>query len=74
MNTSKLIGMILIVVSLVIAYFGFNQISDNSAEVKVLGMEVNMSNESGKQQGYLYLGLAVVIFAGGIYTLTRSGK
>jgi hypothetical protein len=39
-----------------------------------LGLKIDASNESGKQEGYLYLGLAVVLFAGGIYTLTKLKK
>ena len=73
MNTSKLIGAILIIISLGMGYIGFNKVSANSASVKVLGLEIDASNESGKTQGYIYLGLAVALFAGGIYTL-NSGK
>jgi len=35
-------------------------------------VEINASNESGKEQGYLYLGLAIVLFVGGIYTVNKS--
>lgn len=72
MNASKLIGIVLIVVALGFAYIGFNKVSANTAEVKILGLEINASNESGQTQGYIYLGLAVVLFAGGIYTLNSK--
>lgn len=72
MNTSKLIGIILIVVSLGFAYIGFNKVADNTAEVNLLGLKIDASNESGKTQGYIYLGLAAVLFAGGVYTV--NGK
>ncbi len=72
MNTSKLIGLILIILSLGLGYTGTNKIADNSAEINVLGLEIDASNESGKQQGYLYLGLAAVLFMGGIYTFSKS--
>ena len=72
MNSTKIIGVILIVVSLVVGYLGFKKIDDNSKEINLLGIKVNASDESGKKQGYLYLGLAIVIFGGGIYTITRS--
>lgn len=72
MNTSKLIGIVLIILSIGIGYTGANKISENSAEVNLLGINIDASNESGKQQGYLYLGIAAVLFIGGIYTLSKS--
>jgi hypothetical protein len=72
MNSSKVIGAILIIVSLAIGYIGFNKIADSTAEINFLGIEIDASNESGKQQGYIYLGLAIVLFAGGIYTINKS--
>jgi hypothetical protein len=72
MNSSKIIGAILIIISLGIGYVGFNKIADSSNSVKLLGVEIDASNESGKEQGYLYLGLAIVLFVGGIYTINKS--
>jgi hypothetical protein len=72
MNTSKIIGAILIILSLGIGYIGFNKVADSSNSVKLLGVQIDASNESGKEQGYLYLGLAVLLFVGGIYTINKS--
>lgn len=72
MNTSKFIGAILIIISLIVGYVGFNKIADSTKEINLLGLKINASNESGKQQGYLYLGLAILVFAGGIYTINKS--
>lgn len=72
MNTSKIIGMILIIASLFVGYIGFNKIADNTAEVNVLGLKIDASNESGKQQGFLYAGFAILLFGGGIYTINKS--
>lgn len=72
MNTSKIIGAILIIVSLSIGYIGVNKISANSKEINFLGLKIDASNESGKQKGYIYLGLAAILFAGGIYTINKS--
>lgn len=74
MNISKIIGIILIVVSLGFGYLGFNKVADNTAEVKFLGIKIDASNESGRQQGFIYLGLAIILFAGGIYTLNKGKK
>ncbi len=72
MNTSKIIGIALIIISLLIGYTGFTKITDNSTSISLLGVKIDASNESGKQQGYLFLGLAIIVFAGGIYTMNRA--
>ena len=72
MNSSKMIGVILILISLGIGYIGFNKIADNTAKINFLGLKIDASNESGKQQGYIYLGLGILLFVGGIYTLNKS--
>lgn len=69
MNTTKLIGAALIILSLSLAYIGINKIADNTKQVNLLGLKIDASNESGKQQGYMYIGAAILLFAGGIYTL-----
>lgn len=74
MNASKIIGAILLVISLGIGYIGISKVADNTKEINLLGIKINPSNESGQQQGYIYLGLGIVFFAGGIYTLTRAKK
>ena len=72
MNSSKIIGAILILISLGVGYIGFNKIADSSNSVELLGVEINASNESEKEQGYLYVGLAIILFVGGIYTVNKS--
>ncbi len=69
METSKIIGAILLVISLSIGYIGVNKIADSTKEINFLGLKIDASNESGQQQGYLFLGLAVILFAGGIYAV-----
>lgn len=69
MNTTKLIGAALIILSLSLAYIGINKIADNTKQVNLLGLKIDASNESGKQQGYMYIGAAILLFGGGIYTL-----
>ncbi len=74
MNATKLIGLLLILAAISLAYIGFNKIGDNTKEVNFLGIKINASNESGQQQGYLYVGGAILLFAGGIYTLKAKNQ
>jgi hypothetical protein len=71
MNTSKLLGGLLIIISLAIGYIGINKINDNTKEINLLGLHIDASDEAGKQQGYLYLGIAIILFAGGIFTVNK---
>lgn len=72
MNGSKIIAAILIIISLGLGYVGINKIKENTNEVKVLGLKIEASNESAKQEGYMYLGLAVLLLGGGLYSLNKS--
>jgi len=72
MKIGKILGAILIIGGLYVGYLGINKVSNNSKEVEVLGLEIDASNESGKEQGFLYIGLAVVLFGGGIYSLNKK--
>ena len=72
MKTNKIIGIIMIIVSLVMCYLAYNKISESTKTINLLGLKVEASDESGKKEGYLFLGLAVILFGGGIYTLNKS--
>ena len=72
MNTRKIIGVFLIVLSLGLGYFGLNKISDNSASIEVLDLEVDLSNNSEKELGYIYIGSAVLLLVGGLYLLKKE--
>ena len=49
MNTTKIIGIALVGISFLVCYMGFNKISENSAQVKILNLKIDASNESGKE-------------------------
>jgi len=72
MSSRKIIAILLIAGSLVIGYMGIDKVANNDASVEILDIDIDLSNKSGKQQGYLYLGIAVLLFGGGIYTLNKK--
>ena len=72
MKTNKIIGAILIIASLVFGYLGYNKVSESSNSINLAGLKIETSDESGKNQGYIFLGLAAILFGGGIYTLNKS--
>ena len=71
MKTNKIISVILIIVSLVMGYLAYNKIKESTKSVNLLGLKVEASDDSGKKEGYLFLGLAVILFGGGIYSLNK---
>ena len=72
MKASQIIGIILIIGGLYLGYMGITKVSNNSAEVKVLGLEIDASNQSGKETGYFYIGGAVLLIVGGTYSLKQK--
>ena len=72
MNLSKIIAAVLIILSLFIGYIGINKVQENTNEINFLGIKIEASDESGKQKGYLYLGFAVLLLGGGLYSLNKS--
>ena len=72
MNSSKIIAIVLIIAALSLAYIGINTVMANTESVNFLGLKFDVSNEDGKMKGFIYIGLAVALFAGGIYTLGKS--
>jgi hypothetical protein len=72
MNTTKIIGIVLLIASLGIGYMGIDKVSQSNNSVKLLGLEIGVSNDSQRQEGYLYIGFAVLLFVGGLYTLNKK--
>ena len=70
MNTKKIIGILLIIGGLALGYSGLNKIENSGASIKVLDIELDVSDKGSKQQGYLYLGILLV--AGGVYTVNKK--
>ena len=72
MNTTKVIGIVLIGISFFVCNMGFNKISENSAQVKILNIKIDASNESGKEEGYIYLGIAALLFRTEVCLVTKN--
>lgn len=67
----QLLGIALIICSLFLGYQGIQKITDNSTSVEILDVEIDLSNKSGKEEGYLYTGLAVILLIGGVYMIKK---
>ena len=58
-------------ISIGIGYSGFKKVTNNTTKFEIVGLEISAHNKTEKQQGYIYLGLATIIFLGGIYTFSK---
>ncbi len=67
----QLIGIALIVCSLFLGYQGVEKISNNNASVEILDVKIDLSNKSGKEEGYMYVGLAVLLLISGVYLMKK---
>lgn len=74
MKSNKLFAAVLIIISLLVFYIGIGKVSANTETIKFLGIRIDASNESGQTEGFIYLGIALILFIGGIYALGKSTK
>lgn len=72
MKTTKFLGAVLLFAGLFAGYLGINKVSNNTNEVKLLGLDIDISNEKGQNQGFIYLGAGVVLLLAGAYTMGKK--
>lgn len=72
MKAGKIIGIIVMLIGIYTSYLGIEKINNNSAEIEALGMELDISNKDGQQQGFIYLGLGVILILGGAYVIAKK--
>jgi len=72
MKTAKIIGTILLLIGIYFSYLGVKKVNNNTAEVKALGIELDVSNEKGQNQGMLFLGSGLVMLLAGAYIVVKK--
>lgn len=68
------IGIILILVALFIAYIGITGLQESSSAINVLGLELRAEDSSAKQVAIIELVGAVIAFVGGLYLLKSKKR
>lgn len=74
MTFNKIIGIALIVISLGAGFIGINKIADSTKTINFLGIKMESRDDEGRDKGYLYLGAAILIFAGGLYAIVKPKR
>ena len=71
-SMNKGIGIALIIAAVVLAYLGITTISSSGESVEVIGIELSAEDSGMKMQGFIYLGLSVVSFIGGLSLMGKK--
>ncbi len=72
MSLSKVLGVILIAASLIMAYTGFKKVTNSDTSFEIMGLKIDASNDSAKKEGYIYLAIASLVFIGGVYSVNKK--
>lgn len=70
MDTNKIIGIALIVISLFLGYQGYEKFEKNTASLNIGKLE--LSAKKGSNEHWFYLGGAFVLLAGGLVLLRKK--
>jgi hypothetical protein len=68
----KVIGTVLIILSIILAIDGVRKFDASDENVRFLGIRIHAEDTDGKQTAFIELGLALVALAGGVSLL--NGK
>ena len=69
-----IVGIILIVVAIILAYLGITGLQESSTAVNILGIELKAEDSGGKQIAIIELVGSIISFLGGIYLLGSKKK
>ncbi len=72
MKVASVIGVVLIVLGLYLGYIGVNKISNNTNEIKFLGLEIDASNDEGQTQGVVFVVVGAIMIGGGAVMMKRK--
>jgi len=70
----SVIGIILIVVALILAYFGITGLQESTSAVNLLGIELRAEDSGAKQIAIIELVGAVIAFIGGVFLLSSKKR
>lgn len=72
MKVRSIIGVVLIVLGLYLGYIGVNKLSNNTNEIKFLGLEIDASNEEGQTQGVIFMVVGALMIGGGAMVMKKG--
>lgn len=67
----NLLPLLLVLGGLALFFYGITLFNDSTASVKLLGMELGVSDEGMQKEAVLFSVLGIVSFAGGIFLMKK---
>lgn len=71
-NVNKYLPIALIIIGLVVGILGFSKFDDSGASLSVGDLEVSATDEGGRAQSYVMIGLGAVSLLAGIAMMAKS--
>lgn len=68
----RLIGIVLIVLSIAMGVLGIQKLQNSGGSVEIAGLELSAQDKSAKTQGFVYLGLGLVLLPVGGSIVRKS--
>jgi len=68
----KVICLILIIVAAALGYFGFKNLNEKKAEVKIGDVKITAKESDTKTKGYAFLGGAAICLIAGVVMVSRK--
>lgn len=65
-------GLILVLAGIALAVYGVMLFGDSGSSASVLGMEMSVQDNDLRMQSYLFMGLGVVAFIGGLFLAKKK--
>ena len=70
----KSIGLLLVLVAFTLGYFGFKNMNEKTAEIKIGEVKINAKSSESKSKGYAFLGGAALCLIAGVVLVSRKNK
>ncbi len=68
-----ILPIILVVVALIFAYMGFNQLDASTTNIEIGPIDISAGDQGGQEKAYMYFGAAVVSIIGAIFAGRGKG-
>ena len=68
----KSIGLLLIIAAAALGYFGFKNLNEKEAEVKIGDIKITAKESDTKTKGYAFIGGAAICLVAGVVLVSRK--
>ncbi|MBK8503826.1 MAG: hypothetical protein IPL46_17400 [Saprospiraceae bacterium] len=70
----KLLGALFIIGGLAVGYSGMQAFDKSTNSAEILGVEITANDQGGQMTGIIQIVLAITLFAGGVYLVSKKSS